>query len=88
VALIDSGATENFINQRTAERWKMLTKELVQPRPIVNMDGTENKAGKVTKACILKVELNGQEELQKFYVTNLGFNRVLLGYPWLSTFNP
>jgi predicted aspartyl protease len=87
-ALIDSGATENFVDRRTAERWRMLTKELTQPRPIVNVDGTENKAGKVTKACILKVRLNGQEELQRFYITDLGFDRVLLGYPWLSRFNP
>jgi hypothetical protein len=88
MALIDSGATENFIDRRTAERWEMPTKELTRPRPIVNIDGTENKSGKVTRACILKVRLNRQEELQKFYITDLGFDRVLLGYPWLSKFNP
>jgi hypothetical protein len=87
-ALIDSGATENFVDRRTAERWRMPTKELTRPRPIVNVDGTKNKSGKVTKACILKVRLNGQEELQRFYITDLGFDRVLLGYPWLSRFTP
>ena len=42
----------------------------------------------VTKACILKVLHNKKQHLQRFYVTDLGFDRVLLGYLWLSTFSP
>jgi hypothetical protein len=34
------------------------------------------------------MEHQGLQKLQRFYVTDLGFDRVLLGYPWLSTFNP
>ena len=30
-ALIDSGATENFVDQQTAERWQMPRKELPVP---------------------------------------------------------
>jgi len=26
--------------------------------------------------------------MQQFCVTNLGSNRIILGYPWLCTFNP
>jgi hypothetical protein len=48
----------------------------------------DNKAGMVTEACILEVEHEGQRELQRFYITDLGFDRALLGYPWLSTFEP
>jgi hypothetical protein len=73
-ALIDSGATENFVDFRTAERWGMPQKVLPKPRPIVNVDGTENKAGMVTKACILEVEHEGGQHLQRFYVTDLGFD--------------
>jgi hypothetical protein len=87
-ALVDSGATENFVDFRTAERWGMPRKVLPKPRPIVNVDGTENKAGMVTEACILEVEHEGEQRLQRFYITDLGFDRILLGYPWLSTFNP
>ena len=87
-ALIDSGATENFIDIRTAERWGLPRKTLLRLWPIVNVDGTENKAGMVTEACILKVLHNSKQHLQRFYVTDLGFDRVLLGYPWLSTFSP
>ena len=87
-ALVDSGATENFVDIRTAERWGMPRKTLFKPRPIVNVDGTENKAGAITEACILEIEHQGKRKLQCFYITDLGFDQVLLGYPWLSTFNP
>ena len=55
---------------------------------ITNIDGTENKASAVTKACILDVLHQGNQQLQRFYITDLGFDRVLLGYPWLHKFNP
>jgi gag-polyprotein putative aspartyl protease len=87
-ALVDSGATKNFIDIRTAERWGLPQKTLPNPRPIVNVDGTENKAGAVTKACILNVQYQKGQQLQRFYITDLGFDQVLLGYPWLHEFNP
>jgi hypothetical protein len=71
-----------------AEQWELLRKVLPRPRPIVNVDGTENKAGMVTEVCILEVLHNKKQHLQRFYVTDLGFDRVLLRYPWLSTFSP
>ena len=73
-ALIDSGATENFINVRTVERWGLPRKILPRLRPIINVDGTENKVGMVTKACILEVLHDKKQHLQRFYVTNLGFD--------------
>ena len=65
----------------------MPRKTLFKPRPIVNVDGTENKTRAITKACILEIEHQGVQKLQQFYITDLGFDQVLLGYPWLSTFN-
>jgi hypothetical protein len=66
----------------------MPRKVLPKPRQILNVDGTENKAGQVTEACILEVNHRGIRQLQRFYITDLGFDQVLLRYPWLSTFNP
>ena len=60
---------------------------MFKPRPIVNVDGTENKAEAATEACILEIKHQGERKLQRFYITKLGFDRVLLRYPWLSTFN-
>jgi hypothetical protein len=72
--LVDSGTTENFVDLRTAERWKLPRRTLPNPRPIVNMDGTTNKAGAVTEACILEVLQEGRQQLQRFYVMDLGFD--------------
>jgi hypothetical protein len=77
--LIDSGMMENFVNFCIAEQWGMPQKAQPIPWPIVNMDETENKAGMVTEACILEVEHEKNQHLQHFYVTDLGFDRVLLG---------
>jgi hypothetical protein len=66
----------------------MPRKILHSPRLIVNVDGTPNKAGAVKEACILEITHQGRSFLQRFYVMDLGFDQVLLGYPWLTTFNP
>ena len=88
VALVDSGATENFLDRRTVKRWGLGTRKLSQPRQVFNVDGTENREGTLTEYCLLRCVVGGKDALQRFYVTNLGHDRVLLGYPWLSTFNP
>jgi hypothetical protein len=61
-ALVDSGATENLDDLRTAERWKLPRRTLPNPRPIMNVDGTTNKAGAVTEACILEVLQEGRQQ--------------------------
>jgi hypothetical protein len=38
-ALLDSGATENFLDRRTVARLKLPTKQLKDPQWIYNMDG-------------------------------------------------
>ena len=37
---------------------------------------------------MLRVRKGDKEELQKFYITGLGGDRAILGYPWLRVFNP
>jgi hypothetical protein len=44
-ALLDSGATENFINLAYGKWLQLPIKRLEQPRMLINVDGTENKAG-------------------------------------------
>lgn len=48
LALVDSGAMENFIDQETVKRLKLGTKKLEVPVNLHNIDGTKNKAGKIT----------------------------------------
>src|ERR1700744_1530958 len=58
-ALLDSGATHNFLDKRMVRRLGLGTKTLAKPRPIKNVDGTGNQGGALTKYTDLKV-IRGQ----------------------------
>ena len=88
LALIDSGATENFLDYRTVKRIGVGTQKLEKPRPIINADGTPNGKGALTRCVKLMITHNGKEEQQRFYVADLGTDRVILGFPWLREWNP
>jgi hypothetical protein len=87
-ALVDSGATNNFIHPRFAERMRLGTKKLTQPRKIWNIDGTQNKGGLLTEYIDLNVQTKHIHKEMRFLVTDLGGEDIILGYPWLSTFEP
>ena len=47
IVLLDLGATENFMNLAYAKWLQLPIKQLPKPRPVLNIDGTENKSGKL-----------------------------------------
>ena len=53
--LLDSGATDNFIDQRTAERLNLPTQRLNKPRILYNVDKTENRSGQITHYVDLEI---------------------------------
>src|ERR1700747_3040349 len=67
---------------------KIGRRPLVKTIKLYNVDGTENKQGEMTHRCQLRIKYNGKEDLQDFYITNLGKDRIILGYPFLERFNP
>ena len=54
-ALIDSGATENFLSPQLVQELKIQTKTLRNPRTVINVDGTENIAGTIKQYCDLDI---------------------------------
>ena len=86
--LVDSGATDNFIEPRLITRLGLGTRNLERPRKIWNIDGTNNKAGMLTQYVDLSVRTGKREEVMRFLVTGLGNEDLILGYPWLTTFEP
>jgi predicted aspartyl protease len=48
-ALLDSGATHNFMDKRMAKRLGIGTKDLGASRAIRNVDGTPNVGGELTR---------------------------------------
>ena len=86
--LVDSGATNNFIHPKLLKRLGLGSQPLERPRRIWNIDGTTNKAGALTHSVDLEVHTGEWQEIMKFLVTDLGGEDLILGYPWLSTFEP
>jgi hypothetical protein len=88
VALIDSGTTENFIDQETIKKLKLGTRKLEEPVQLRNIDGMYNQSGSVKSFIDLLISHGGRKVTQQFYITNLGSDKMILGYLWLCTFNP
>ena len=54
-----------------------------RPIPIRNVDRTKNKSGNIEYFCWLLVNLGSERAKMKFYLTSLGNDRMILGYPFL-----
>ena len=47
IGLLDLGVIENFMNLAYAKWLRLPIKQLPEPRPVLNINGTENKSGKL-----------------------------------------
>jgi len=52
------------------------------------VDGTPNRRGTISHAVDLLVARGNKKLHQRFYVTDLGRDRFIFGYPWFREFNP
>jgi hypothetical protein len=87
-ALVDSGATDNFINIKFTKQMGLGVRELPTPKKIFNIDNTTNKSGMIMHYLDLDVCTKGIHKEMRFLITNIGSEDLLLGYPWLTTFEP
>jgi hypothetical protein len=56
-ALVDSGATDNFLTPSLAARLGLRIRKLKYPKPILTVDGSEHKQGKLTEYTDLVLKL-------------------------------
>jgi len=84
LALIDSGATKNFMNLGYAKYLQLPIKWLEEPRSLFNVDGTTNKSGLLQYYMDLQVQTGSQRTNLRFFLTDLGKNKAILGYPWFA----
>jgi len=87
-ALIDSGATDCFMSETFIWRMKLGRRPLQRPQKIWNIDNTANPARLITHYVDLKVQTNGTNKVIQFLVMNIGNEEIMLGYPWMATFEP
>ena len=87
-SLLDSGAGGIFLDQNYARKLKV--KETTLDKPIIarNVDGTPNKRGTVKSYVNLQFKIGDKQFKERFYITGLGKQKMILGLPWLKKHNP
>jgi hypothetical protein len=88
VALLDSGATENFININYAQKLNLLIRRLTQERRLFNVNGTPNKAGTLKYYTDIVTRTGTKHTCRRYFLTDLGDNQVILGYLWFTSAQP
>ena len=87
-ALLDSGAGGLFIDATFAKQNEFTLHDLPEPLNAYNVDGTLNKKGTVTSYVKADLHVNKRIRPIQLYVTGLGRQKVILGFPWLRDENP
>ena len=86
-ALIDCGATGNFIDPSLVKRL-LLPSRTIPPLQAFNVDGTTNKQGRITAATTVHCQAASFEDNLTLMIVGLGRSQVVLGMPWLVKHNP
>jgi len=88
VTLLDSGATENFINVHYARRLGLPIQRLAQERRLFNVNGTPNRAGTLEYFTDITTRTGTKRTRLRYFLIDLGDNQVILGYPWFASAQP
>src|SRR5258708_10679389 len=88
IVLVDSGATENFMNLTYAKWLQLPIKQMEEPRKLLNVNGTENKSGELRYYTELQVQMGNNHTNLRFYLTKLGEQKAILGYPSFAGAQP
>ena len=87
-ALVDSGATKNFLNLTYAKWLRLPIKKLPHARKLYNVDGTENKGGELQYYTDLPTRTGTTTTTMRFFLSDLGEQKVILRYPWFASAQP
>ena len=86
-AFLDCGANECFISQRFIEEHRLGVQYMKTPRKIENTDGSPNAGGNLHYYIDLTVTTGTWSHPLRFYITDIGPNDLVLGYPWFKATN-
>ena len=88
LVLIDSGAGGVFIDSGFVKEFGIVVDDLLTKIDVYNVDGTLNQNGSITHEVEASLKIQGRKTRERFLVTALGTQRIILGYPWLKKANP
>ena len=86
--LLDCRAGGIFLDQNFTWKHNLRTTKLEQLIRARNVDGTNNKQGTIRFYTDLDIKIGNQTFQERFYITGLGNQKVILGLPWLRKHNP
>ena len=87
-ALLDSGATKNFIQESYAQQLKLSIKWLPYTQPVYNVNGMLNKNGHIHSYTNLEMQMGQQRTKLCFFLTDIGEQKLILGYLWFTATQP
>ena len=88
VALLDLGATENFMSLDYAKYLHLPIKTLREPRRLFNVDRTPNRVGDLKYFTDLATRTGTKSITLRYFLSDLGDNKVILRYPWFAAAQP
>ena len=80
-AMIDSGATDDFIDKGFCDKYGLRTTKKKIPREILLADGEISAMGPVTHIATVPMDIESHRETNSFEVANLPNYEVILGMP-------
>jgi len=87
-ALLDSGATGNFIDRDFVRTKGINTRSISRPIPVYNVNGFPNEAGRISEVVDVVLCYKTHAERTLIAVSSLGKQNMILGYTWLKDHNP
>ena len=87
-ALINCGATGNFIDIGLLSKANFPLQRLPKPIWAYNVDGTVNSKGTIGWKACTDILFSQKKETTDLMVLSLGHQQVILGMPWLRKWNP
>ena len=86
--MIDSGATDDFIDRDFCITNQLPLEKMKKPREIFVVDGKSSSAGLITHTTTVPMDVGAHREMVAFQVANLKKHEAILGMPWLRKHNP
>ena len=87
-AMVDTGATGDFIDQDFVMQNKLPTRKLSQPILVYNVNRTLNEARSIHEVVDVVMAYDGHSKRILLAVTHLGKQSMILGFTWLDKHNP
>jgi len=87
-AMIDSGATKDFIDKGFCSKYNIRTTRAKMIREVYLADGQPSAMGPITHTAKVPMDIGSHRELATFQVAKLPNHEVILGMPWLKQHSP